>query len=52
MLLEKSGKMVKAHIRYMNESGKRVPGVTTLIGILNKPALVPGQIIWDYKGLM
>jgi len=41
MLLEKSGKMVKAHIRYMNESGKRVPGVTTLIGILNKPALVP-----------
>ena len=41
MKIEKSGKMVKAHIRYLNESGKRVPGVTTFIGVLNKPALVP-----------
>ncbi len=41
MKIEKSGKRVKAHIRYLNESGKRVPGVTTFIGILSKPALVP-----------
>ena len=41
MLLEKSGKRVKAHIRYLNKNGKRVPGVTTFIGVLNKPALVP-----------
>jgi len=41
MVLEKSGKRVKTHIRYMNKDGKRVPGVTTFIGVLNKPALVP-----------
>ena len=41
MILEKSGKRVKAHIIYKNKEGKRVPGVTTFIGILNKPALVP-----------
>jgi len=41
MNLEKSGKLVKAHIRYMNKDGGRVPGVTTFIGVLNKPALVP-----------
>ncbi len=41
MILEKSGKKVKAHIRYLNKNGERVPGVTTFIGILNKPALVP-----------
>lgn len=41
MKLEKSGKKVKAHIRYLNKNGERVPGVTTFIGILNKPALVP-----------
>ena len=40
-MIERSGKLVKAHIRYLNESGKRVPGVTTFIGVLNKPALVP-----------
>ncbi|MBA7549149.1 hypothetical protein ES705_41622 [subsurface metagenome] len=41
MILEKSGKRVKAHIRYLNKNGERVPGVTTFIGVLNKPALVP-----------
>ncbi|MBA7564150.1 hypothetical protein ES708_05812 [subsurface metagenome] len=41
MILEKSGKRVKAHIRYKNKEGKIIPGVTTFIGILNKPALVP-----------
>ncbi len=40
MILEKSGKRVKAHIIYKNKEGKRVPGVTTFIGVLNKPALV------------
>ena len=39
--MEKSGKNVKAHIRYVNEMGKRLPGVTTIIGVLNKPLLVP-----------
>ena len=29
----------KAHVRYMVD-GKRVPGVTTILGVLNKPALV------------
>lgn len=38
--MEKSGKFVKAHIRYYNEAKKRLPGVTTIIGILNKPLLV------------
>ena len=41
MNIEKSGKRVKAHIRYKNKDEKIVPGVTTFIGILNKPALVP-----------
>jgi hypothetical protein len=31
----------KAHTRYELKDGTRVPGVTTVIGILNKPALVP-----------
>lgn len=31
----------KAHIRYKTKDGKRVPGVTTILGLLNKPALVP-----------
>ena len=39
--MEKSGKLVKAHIRYFNEAKKRLPGVTTIIGVLNKPLLVP-----------
>lgn len=40
MNIEKSGKKVKTHIRYKNKEGKIVPGVTTFLGILNKPALV------------
>lgn len=31
----------KAHIRYRLADGTIVPGVTTVLGILNKPALVP-----------
>lgn len=30
----------KAHIRYKDSEGKIVPGVTTILGVLNKPALV------------
>ena len=30
----------KAHIRYKTQDGKVVPGVTTVLGLLNKPALV------------
>ena len=31
---------VKAHTRYITEDGKRVPGVTTILGVIAKPALV------------
>ena len=30
----------KAHIQYKLDNGTKVPGVTTILGILNKPALV------------
>lgn len=33
-------KSFKAHQRYKTKDGKIVPGVTTVLGILNKPALV------------
>ena len=32
---------VKAHTRYFTQDGQRVPGVTTILGVINKPALVP-----------
>jgi len=31
----------KAHIRYRNKDNKIVPGVTTILGLINKPALIP-----------
>lgn len=31
----------KAHIRYKNADGYIVPGITTVLGLMNKPALVP-----------
>ena len=31
----------KAHTQYRLSDGTRVPGVTTILGVLNKPALVP-----------
>ena len=40
MVIEKL-KNVEAHQRYRTADGKIVPGVTTVLGILNKPALVP-----------
>lgn len=35
------GEKVKAHTRYVAADGKQVPGVTTILGVLAKPALVP-----------
>lgn len=35
----------KIHIRYKTKDGKVVPGVTTVLGILNKPALL--HWAWD-----
>lgn len=32
---------VKAHTRYKNKAGKSVVGVTTALGVLAKPALIP-----------
>ncbi len=34
-------KRSKTHTRYYNKDGKLLPGVTTILGVLNKPALVP-----------
>lgn len=34
-------KNVKAHQKYYTSDGERVPGVTTVLNVLNKPALVP-----------
>ena len=33
-------KSAKAHTVYINNAGVKVPGVTTILGVLNKPALV------------
>jgi len=33
-------KKAKAHVQYRLEDGTRVPGVTTILGVINKPALV------------
>ena len=38
----KANKKSRAHIRYELPDGTKVPGVTTVLGVLNKPAL----IIW------
>ncbi|GAI31664.1 unnamed protein product, partial [marine sediment metagenome] len=35
----------KAHQRYRNAQGVVIPGVTTILGLLNKPALIP----WAWK---
>lgn len=41
MVTEKvAAKKARAHIRYTLADGTRVPGVTTILGVLNKPALV------------
>ena len=33
-------KKSKQHTVYKNKDGKRLPGVTTILGVMNKPALV------------
>ena len=33
-------KKAKAHVRYQLEDGTRVPGVTTILGVIAKPALI------------
>ncbi len=43
--MPKKGEDTKAHQRYRNVAGQIVPGVTTILGVLNKPALVP----WAWK---
>ena len=39
--MQKVANRVKAHAKYSLQDGTLVPGVTTVLGILNKPALVP-----------
>jgi len=41
MKTEQVTKRSRAHITYKLQDGMAVPGVTTVLGILNKPALVP-----------
>lgn len=44
-----AAKRSKTHTRYYSKNGTLLPGVTTVLGVLNKPALVP----WANKiGLM
>lgn len=30
----------KVHTKYISKDGEQVPGVTTILGILSKPALI------------
>jgi len=39
-MVEQITKQSRAHIRYKLQDGTAVPGVTTILGVLNKPALV------------
>lgn len=45
MKKEKTNNKVKIHIQYKNQEGIRVPGVTTILGLLAKPALIH----WAWK---
>lgn len=45
MTTVKNGKKVRVHTIYKNKEGIRVPGVTTALGLLNKPALI--YWAWD-----
>lgn len=44
-------KKVKAHTVYKLKDGTRVPGTTTITGVLNKPALVPWSNRLGLKGI-
>ncbi len=41
----------KAHTRYRLQDGTLVPGVTTVLGVLNKPALVPWANALGLRGI-
>ena len=42
MVIEQiAAKRSKTHQRYYDKAGTMLPGVTTILGVLNKPALVP-----------
>jgi len=45
MVTVMNGKKVKVHTIYKNKEGVKVPGVTTALGVLNKPALI--HWAWD-----
>ena len=44
-------KKARAHIRYKNKNGKIIPGVTTILSVLNKPALIPWANNLGLKGI-
>jgi hypothetical protein len=44
-------KRAKAHTVYKLASGKRVPGVTTILGVINKPALVKWANGLGFQGI-
>ena len=44
-------KSAKAHTRYYNSKGEQIPGVTTILGVLNKPALVKWANNLGLKGI-
>lgn len=46
-----AAKRAKVHTRYYNQDGKLVPGVTTILGVLNKPALVPWANALGLQGI-
>lgn len=49
---EGSAKMkTKAHTRYRNANNEIVPGVTTIVGLLDKPALVPAANKLGLQGI-
>ncbi len=46
-----ASKKAKAHTIYKNKEGKRLPGVTTIIGVMNKPALIKWANNLGLKGI-
>ena len=50
-MANKTIKKVKAHTRYINKEGIQVPGVTTVLHVLNKPALVRWANNLGLKGI-
>ena len=44
-------KTTRAHVRYKTAKNKQVPGVTTILGVLDKPALLPWAWGLGMKGI-